>query len=301
MIDRVVIAWDGSRRASQAADWAARRQDGSGTLAMVRVLDEATVAPDWERSGGTVAGAREVLDEEIRRLTTAYPQLQVSGTVVFGRREDELERFAEPGTLLVLGTQERVGSRLRFRFSLAVRLAARARGPVAVVPEGATAPADGPVVAGVDGSATSIAAALLAAEEATRRGVKLIVVHAWWEAAEWEVGALPLDAEVITTFESEHRRVLEACLQPIRARFPGLAVEPRLVHSPRADALIAAAEGASALVVGKHSRTVARALLLGSVSRNILLDVWTPTIVAGLPVEEELRLPGDPAAGYAAA
>jgi nucleotide-binding universal stress UspA family protein len=168
------------------------------------------------------------------------------------------------------------------------------------VPDGQTAPADGPVVAGVDGSATSIDAALLAAEEATRRGVRLIVVHAWWELADWDTATLPLDADVIATFEREHREVLDGCVPPIRTRYPGLVIEPRLVHAPRTEALLAAAEGASALVVGKHSRAVARELLLGSLSRNILLDVWTPTIVAGLPAGEEHRTTTEPAARFAA-
>lgn len=288
-IDRVVIAWDGSRRASAAADWTARRQRRSGAVEMLRVLDETILAPDWERSGGTVAGTREALDEEIGRLVTAHPRLQVSGTVVFGRREDELERFAEPGTLLVLSTQERVGLRLRFRFSLAVRVAARARGPVAVVPEGATAPSDGPVVAGVDGSATSIDAALLGAEEATRRGVRLTIVHAWWEPAERDASTSPVDADVLGAVEREHREVLDACVGLIGTRYPDLSIEPRLVKAPRTEALHAATEGASCLVVGKHSRAVARDVLLGSLSRDILLDVWTPTVVAGLPADVERR------------
>jgi nucleotide-binding universal stress UspA family protein len=299
MIERVVVGWDGSMASAEAADWAARRQKGAGALELVRVLDDTTIPPDWESSGGTVAGTRKVLDEETGRLKEAYPSLEIVSRVVVGPRESELERLAERDTLLVLGTQERLGPRMRFRFSLAVRLAARARGPVAVVPQGAQAPADGPVVAGVDGSDSSIEAALLAAGEAVARGVGLVVVHAWWESSDWDV-AVPFEAGVFEMFESAHRRVLEECVQPVERRHPSLAVERRLVHAPRTETLLAAAEGASCLVVGKHARAVARGMLLGSVSRNILLDVWTPTLVAGLPTRGEKNSGVEPAADHVA-
>lgn len=202
--------------------------------------------------------------------------------MLVGPRDEELARIAEPGTLLVLGTQECVGPRFRFRFSLAVRLAARARGPVAVVPVDAQSTADGPVVVGVDGSEGSIAAALLAAGEAAERGVSLVAVHAWWESADWEA-ALPFDADTLATLDGAHQRILDESLGLVAQAHPNLRIERRLVHGPRTEVLLAAAEGASELVVGKHARTAARALLLGQVSRNILLDLWVPAIVAGLP------------------
>lgn len=280
MIERVVVAWDGSPAATSAADWAATRQRGEGALELVRVVDEVHPPADWETTAGTVRGASDALDREAERLTARYPHLRVRTAVRIARREDELLAHSNEHTLLVVGTEERVGPKLRFRFSLAVRLAARSSGPVAVVPLGYRGSDAGPVVVGVDGSAACLGAARLAAEEASRRGIPLVVVHAWWEATDWEA-VLPLDAGVHATFEQIHRRVLDASVDAIVDLIPGLEIERRLVHGPRAEVLLAAAEDAFELVVGKHGRVLARDVLLGSVSHNLLLDTWVPTIVSG--------------------
>lgn len=280
MIEHVVVAWDGSVGATAAAEWAAVRQGGRGDVELVRVADELHPPGDWETTAGTVQGAVRALDEEAGRLTERHPELQVRTSVLIGRREEELERLARPGTLLVVGTEERLGPKARFRFSLAIRLAAHAHGPVAVVPVGYAGDDGGPIVVGVDGTAASIAAARLAAEEAVRRGSDLVAIHAWWEATDWEA-VLPVDAGLAATFEQIHRRVLDQSVDEVALAFPRLRIDRRLVHGPRADVLLSAAEGAFALVVGKHSRAVARDVLLGTVSRNLLLDTWVPTIVAG--------------------
>jgi nucleotide-binding universal stress UspA family protein len=286
MIERVAVAWDGSQGAGEAAEWAARRQGGSGPLELVRVADDETIPADWESTAGTVEGARWALEVEAVRLSALHPDLQVTTTVLIGRREEELARLSGAGTLLVLGTQERAGLRLRFRFSLAVRLAARAAGPVAVVPVAAAGDDAGPVVVGVDGSAASIAAARLGAEEAMRRGTRLVAVHAWREPTGWE----EVSPMVYDTFEHLHRQVLDESIHPVAEAFPGLAVERRLMHGPRADVLLAAAGGASELVVGKHARTAARDVLLGTVSRDLLLDTRVPTVIGGA-LEAAVPLP----------
>jgi nucleotide-binding universal stress UspA family protein len=280
MIEHVVVAWDGSAGATAAAEWAAVRQGGRGGIELVRVADELRPPGEWETTAGTMQGGVRALEREAGRLRERHPELQVQTSVLIGRREEELERLARPGTLLVVGTEERVGPKARFRFSLAIRLAAHAQGPVAVVPVGFAGDVSGPVVVGVDGTAASIAAARLAAEEALRRGTDLVAIHAWWEATDWEA-VLPLDAGVFATFEHIHRRVLDQSVDEVALAFPGLRIDRRLVRGPRAEVLLSAAEGAFELVVGKHSRAVARDVLLGTVSRNLLLDTWVPTIVAG--------------------
>jgi nucleotide-binding universal stress UspA family protein len=280
MIERVAVAWDGSAPAGEAAAWAVLRQRGRGALELVRVVDDATPAPDWERTAGTVQGAARALEREAALLADRHPDLVVTTTVLIGRRDEELARLSRRDTLLVVGTQERIGPKMRFRFSLAVRLAARSAGPVAVVPVGAAGDDGGPVLVGVDGSAASIAAARLAGEEAIRRGTRLVAVHAWWEATDREEG-LPVDPGVHATFEEIHRQVLDQSLAAVADDFPRLSIERRLVHGPRAEVLLSSAEGAFELVVGKHGRTAARDLLLGTASRDLLLDTWVPTIVAG--------------------
>ncbi len=62
--------------------------------------------------------------------------------------------------------------------SVSSSLAAHAHGPVAVIPDN-DHPADGPVVVGVDGSRASEYATEIAFDEASRRGVELVVAHTW--------------------------------------------------------------------------------------------------------------------------
>jgi len=294
MSERVVVGWDGSPAAAVAAEWAARRQHGTGRIELVRVLDPAEFPPDWLATGGTPEAETEALEAEARRLAAAHPSLTITTRTLPGHRETELERLAAPDSLLVVGTQPRIGPRLRFRFSLAARLAARARGPVAVVPGDAAYRAGGPVVVGVDGSAASVAAARLAAGEAVRHGVGLIAVHAWWEATDWEA-VLPMEAGVHDSFEGLHRTVLAESMTAVEREFPLLEIEQRLVHAPGVAALLAAADGALELVVGRHTRVVARDLLLGSVSRRLLLDTWVPVVVAGAVETAARDTLGEPA------
>src|SRR5207244_3050778 len=80
--------------------------------------------------------------------------------------------------LLVLGSRGRGGFTGLLAGSVAVTLAAHGHCPIVVVRGGEPEP-DGPVVVGVDGSATSDAAVALAFEEAAIRGCDLMAVHAW--------------------------------------------------------------------------------------------------------------------------
>ncbi|MGN6743720.1 MAG: universal stress protein, partial [Amnibacterium sp.] len=211
MTERVIVAWDGSPAADGAAEWAARRQGGAGRIELVRVADPGSFPADWITTGGTPEGETLALEQAAARLTAAHPGLTVSTRLLTGHRETELERLSEPGTLLVMGTEARIGSRIRFRFSLALKLAAKSRGPVAVVPAEAVYTAEGPVVVGVVGSAASVAAARLAALVARRRGVGLGAGHAGWAATEW-VGVRPRDAGIHDSFEELHRTVLDESL-----------------------------------------------------------------------------------------
>ncbi len=279
MIERVVVAWDGSPAARGAADWAVARQAGAGALHLVRVVHDPVTPADRKAVGSAVSTAGESLDEEAMRLTRAHPDLQVSTAVLVGVPEEQLQLLCVPNTLLVLGTHEQPGARSRFRSSLALRMAARAPGPVAVVPDGAVWRTGGPLVVGVDGGANSIAAALLAAEEAERLGVPLAAVHVWWETMEWDA-VIPGGPDEYTTFEGRHRRLLKESLEQVVRAHPALPIESRLVHGHTRDALLTAAEDGSALVVGKHAGSATRSLLFGTVGRHVLLETPLAIMVA---------------------
>jgi nucleotide-binding universal stress UspA family protein len=278
MIDQVLVGWDGSSPASEAARWAAGLT-GVTALELVRVYDDVDVAMDWDVTGGTEEGTRVILEREAAALVAAFPDLRVSTSLLRGRRLATLQALTRPDALLVLGTARRRGARMRFRFSLSARLAGTAAGPIVVVPEGSSA-AHGAVVVGVDGSRASRAAAALAADEAARRSVELVVLHAWAEVLEWEL-RLPFDSRALPEYEAAHRRVLDDAIEAIRAAHPGVPVRPLLVHDRPVGALLEAAAEASLLVVGQHGRIPEPGGPPGSVTHGALLGIGVPTLIVG--------------------
>ncbi len=136
------------------------------------------------------------------------------------------------------------------------------------------------IVVGVDGSECSLAALRWAIGEARLRAARVVAVNAW---------SVP---HVSTA--SEARRLIDVDFEPLRADAlelldtaidetlagaNGVVVEPVVVEGPAAEALIAAAEGASLLVVGCRGRGSLRGLLLGSVSQECAHRSPCPTVV----------------------
>lgn len=71
--------------------------------------------------------------------------------------------------------------------SVSTSLIHHGHGPVAVIRTDRAVAEDAPVVVGIDGSPASETAAALAFDEASRRGVPLVALHAWSD-----VGVMPL-------------------------------------------------------------------------------------------------------------
>ncbi|TDO66444.1 nucleotide-binding universal stress UspA family protein [Kribbella sp. VKM Ac-2571] len=135
------------------------------------------------------------------------------------------------------------------------------------------------IVVGIDGSETARRALEWAAAEASLRGARLIVVHAWQQptAALMSTYA-PLLADPATLAETA-RQTLTDSLKA--ADLTGLVSEPELlvVQGPAASALIGAAENSSLLVVGSRGRGGVAGLLLGSVSRQVAHESTIPVVI----------------------
>ncbi|MFD5463419.1 universal stress protein [Kitasatospora sp. NPDC127059] len=130
------------------------------------------------------------------------------------------------------------------------------------------------VVAGVDGSPESTAAAQWAAEEAQRRGASLRLVHAW----PWLTDGVSSFAEPDDLPAAAQRTLVEAA-DGIRARHPELAVATDAVLDAPVDGLVAAAADADLLVLGSRGRGGFTGLLLGSVSMAVAGRSGAPVVV----------------------
>ncbi|MER7706037.1 universal stress protein [Kitasatospora sp. NPDC097605] len=130
------------------------------------------------------------------------------------------------------------------------------------------------VLAGVDGSPESTAAAHWAAEEALRRGAPLRLLHAWpWLTDGRAAFADPEDLPVAA------QRMLAAVAEDVQARHPGLTVRTDVVLDAAVDGMVAAAEDAGLLVLGSRGLGGFTGLLLGSVSMAVAARAAVPVVV----------------------
>ncbi|MFF4048443.1 universal stress protein [Streptomyces chartreusis] len=146
-----------------------------------------------------------------------------------------------------------------------------------------------PVMAGVDGSAESLAAAEWAAREAARRSRPLRLVHAWNQQP--HKGAGP-SAETAQRYLA--RRALRQAEDRIRRTCPGVKVDAEQVEGPATGALLHAAEQAELLVLGSRGLSGFTGFVVGSVALGVVARATLPVVLvrAGEEASDE-HLPAD--------
>jgi nucleotide-binding universal stress UspA family protein len=164
----------------------------------------------------------------------------------------------------------------------------RSRRPVAVV-RGAgwgEPPRElGPVVAGYDGSPTSVAALELAARLADLAKAPLLVCHTWSEFATDPVEGSYRAKESWDALAREAAERVERAVAGVHERHPDLEVGRRVVGDTPLRALIDAAAGARFVVVGRRRTRAASHRRLGSTSGGLVEFAPCPVIVVP-PVDE---------------
>ncbi|MFG2269662.1 universal stress protein [Streptomyces chartreusis] len=131
-----------------------------------------------------------------------------------------------------------------------------------------------PVIAGVDGSAESLAAAEWAAREAVRRDRPLRLVHAWnWHPRQ---GA----GEPATAAQRYlGRRALRQAEDRIRRTCPGAKLDDEQIEGPATTALLRAAACADLLVLGSRGLSGFTGFLIGSVALGVVARATTPVVL----------------------
>lgn len=139
---------------------------------------------------------------------------------------------------------------------------------------------DGGVVVGDDGSEGAARAVRYALEEARRRGTKLHVLRAWSiMSASRPADVPPGFAASLSEYESAAKSEESARVEYLLGRDLDVPVEVHCVHSPAAQALIAASETADVIVVGSRGLGGFRSLVLGSVAEQCIRHASGPVIV----------------------
>jgi nucleotide-binding universal stress UspA family protein len=285
MDERIVVGWNGSAAAQAALEWAVGRHARmGGDILLVRALPGGSTSGERLEEEDAADRARRELEDAADLVRRGRPVGTVAAEAEFGEPADVLLPFAAPDTVVVVGATRQSGKR-RQGWSVGARLAARAGGPVVIVPEG-SAPGRSGVVVGVDGSVLAQQALLFAAAEARSGGDELHVVHAWLEPA--EVGEeLASDPGFDDWVEGSHASVLEEVVAPIRVQFPDVTVRAHLEHGPVAPTILGHAGTARLTVVGSRHRDAVRRFLLGSVSHALVLHTTGPLAVVGATTEQE--------------
>jgi nucleotide-binding universal stress UspA family protein len=286
----IVVGVDGSKSSQIALEWAAEEAQRFHTgLHLLHATDI-----DWLVAASLISHAEDhpvtddVLDAATSQLRSRFPDIRVTAQATTGTAAHDLTSVsARAAREIVVGSHGRSESRLPLG-SVAHAVAMHAACPVVVVREaGAHAARSGPVVVGVDGSALSANAVEFALEQAARRGTSLVAVHAWWlEFVDGVVVTTPGTPEWEKAAERMRLDVAET-LAGRRERYPDVDVSIRLMHARPAEALVEASEQACLVVVGARGCGGFAGLLLGSVSREVVMQAAAP--VAVVRPDEERR------------
>jgi nucleotide-binding universal stress UspA family protein len=285
----VVVGVDGSAASMVAVDWAARDAAMRNVpLTLVHVASglagtwPQTPTPigfgEWQRRRGG-----EMIDDAVRIVEKAMPRpglIQVETEMYYSATIPTLVDISKEADMVVVGSRghSAIGSLLG---SVSAGLVQHAHCPVAVIHDEDPLmphPAQAPVLVGIDGSPTSELATAIAFDEASRRHVDLIGLHAYSDAR--LVDFPGVDWPMMKSSEDE---VLAERLAAWQEHYPDVKVHRHVVCDRPARQLIERSEAAQLLVVGSHGRGGFAGMLLGSVSAAVVQGARMPVIVARQP------------------
>jgi nucleotide-binding universal stress UspA family protein len=287
----IIVGVDGSPASDAAVSWAAHDAVMRGvpltlmhvqdpiarTWSQAKVLEE--VAGWQEAEGrGVLANASKIAHD----IANDTAQITINGELQFSAPGPTLVDRSEDAELIVVGTDGRGALARGLLGSVSSGLVRHARCPVAVIHDGEPRmphPTNAPVLVGVDGSSASELATEIAFDEASRRHVDLIALHAWSNKELVEVPGVDWPA-----VKAEEERHMSEALSGWQERYPDVTVSKLLVCDRPARALVETSQSAQLVVLGSHGRGRLAGTLLGSVSNAVVQSVRVPVIVAR-PVE----------------
>ncbi|WP_426513788.1 universal stress protein [Dactylosporangium sp. McL0621] len=274
---RIVVGYDGSEEARQAVEWAADEAERTGVQLQIvnayQVLwPGAYYATFTEQTGAAQEAAQKLVGGIAERIRARGTGIDVVGLSVDAPPASTLLDLGDTGArLLVVGNRGSGGLTNLFMGSVSQQVATHARVPVAVV-RGRTAVTYGPVVVGVDGSASGEDALGLAFAAARARGVELVAIRAHLTPAQ---PSLP-----VGDVEEYERAALDASLAPWRQQYPDVKVEALVTAGRAAKVLIGVSHTAQLVVVGSRGHGGFAGLLVGSVGQQLMHHAECPVLIA---------------------
>jgi len=282
----ILVGVDRSASSIAAVNWAARdaaMRNVPLTLMYVIAPGLPAVAP-WpeipipqdyfERQDDKARRILEDARKAVADSTADHGPPFVYSVVVHGPTVPTLVNQSKVADMVVVGWRgEDAFSRVPVG-SVSTGLVNHAHCPVAVVHNEAPPRAQAPVLVGIDGSHASELATEIAFDEAFRRGVDLVALHAWSNVNTPEVSGRDL-----ATMEVQAQEALAERLAGWQERYPDVTVRRVVVCDQPARQLVEQSQSAQLVVVGSHGRG-GFAGMLSSVSTAVAHAAQTVVIVA---------------------
>jgi nucleotide-binding universal stress UspA family protein len=282
----IVVAADGSPASDAAICWAAR---DAAMRSIPLTIVHAVVTPmaTWPPVPypdsllvGLEDEGRKIVAHAVKIADESMPvdaKAAVTTKLIYSTPALALVKMSDEAELIVVGSSGHGMLARGLLGSVSSSVVHHANCPVAVIRDEDPLmpdPRHAPVLVGIDGSPASELATAIAFDEASRRGVDLLALHAWSDVAVMDISGLDWSG-----VEAEAERSLAESLAGWQERYPDVKVHRLIVRDRPARQLVEQSEKAQLVVVGSHGRGGLSAML-GSVSNSVLHSVRMPLIVA---------------------
>jgi nucleotide-binding universal stress UspA family protein len=281
----ILVCTDGSAASDAAVAWATREAIMRHLpITLMHAVAPVVVGwpvgqvyadmPGWQEENGqhVVDQARKTLSANL--CGSEPPEIRTE--MVYSSVVQALIDASKDAWMIVAGSQG-IGALGRFLLgSVTTALLHHAHCPVAVIhtDEGASPDAHAPVLVGIDGSPASESAIALAFDEASRRGVELVALHAWSD-----VGVFPMLGMDWRDSEAKGQEILAERLAGWQEQYPDVPVKRLIFCDKPSRWLVQESERAQLVVLGSHGRGGFAGMLLGSVSSHVAHLATVPVIV----------------------
>lgn len=281
----ILVGVDGSAESGAAVRWAAREavlRDTAVTLVhvvapVVVTWPVANLGPsfsDWQEDN-----AQQAIEQAQKQFQAEVGDARspdVHTLVLHDNVASGLVKASRDAAMIVAGSRGLGAIGGALMGSASRSLLHHAHCPVVVVRgDQALAANDGsPVLVGIDGSPASEAATAFAFDEASRRHVDLVALHAWSD-----IGVFPVLGMDWHEYEDLGHELLGERLAGWQEQYPDVRVRRRVVCDQPAHRLLDESQHAQLVVLGNRGRGGFAGLLLGSVSTAVAEAAKCPVIV----------------------
>lgn len=282
MAKEIIVGYDSSDSATEAALWAAQEASTRGLpLRIVSCFGVPLIADPtmgWTSQEAltsmldTTQVALATIEQKVRAVA---PEIEVSTEASPQNASFALIGSADADSLIVIGAGRHTGAAAFWLGSTARYIVRHSPCPVVVVRGAASRGRPDRIVVGVDGSPASYDALAWAGDEADRHAVNLLIVHAWLYPY------LPIDtssSQARDLVSVDAACIVNRAMEAAREHFSA-EIRGQLVEGGAATSLLEAVRDGDLLVVGSRGRGAIASTLFGSTVNSLLDAAAVPVVV----------------------